>query len=101
MVILRPVRLTERTPLVGGRYHLRLYGGSICIKRWLPREFQFSRIENALIEFWYEEVELPDPQDTKNIVESTLPAHLHPREKELISQGAYAGAAYISQLLNK
>lgn len=101
MKILRPVRLSDRTPALGGRYHLKLYGGMVCVKRWLPREFEFSRIENALIEYWYEEIELPEPDDTKFIVDSSLPAHLHPRERELILQGAYSAAAYISELLNK
>lgn len=101
MVVLKPVDFKERTPVKAGRYLIQLYGGHICVKRWIPRSLEFSRMENPLIEKWYKEVILPDPNDLHFIMDDKVPKHLHFRERELILQGARMAAEYLHELLGK
>lgn len=86
--ILTQVRLTDRTPVKGDRYFIEQFGGHRQVKRWLPRTLEFSRVFGPLVEYWYDEFELPDVEDAYHLVANSLPSHLHEMERALILEGA-------------
>ena len=85
--VLVPVKITERTTIKEGRYPIRFHSGMLQAKRWNPRLGVFGRVEEALIDTWFEEVELPSGGDLVEIAKDDIPKQTHPEKIKLIVEG--------------
>lgn len=98
-MILKPIKLTLRKPIRGGRYPVKFYGGMVKTKNWVADKREFGRCDNAQVELWFEEVNLPSTEDMHFIVADQLPPNISPQEKELILKGARIATQFLHSIL--
>lgn len=101
MEILKPVFLRDRKPLNGDRYAIRLFGGLLTVRRWSIGRATFARMDDTVVEKWYQEINLPSPEDMHFIIDSKIPPGAHEKERELIQRGSRMAVEYLYELIKK
>lgn len=99
--VLVPVKLSQRRPLHGRRYPIKFYSGMLQAKRFIPNKNEFSRVEEATIDVWYDEVELPTGLDLIMIAREDIPEGTHPEKVKLIMEGMKLLARHYDTILNE
>lgn len=86
--LLKPVKLTLRKPLRNDRYFLKLVNGLNVSRRWMSYKRGFGKLPDALIDEWYEPVNIPSPEDIRYLVAEHIPPHVRYEEREAMLRGA-------------
>lgn len=100
MELLKEIKIAARKPDAPGKYLIKFFGGTMKLKNWLTRLNGFSKVPmHTSIESWYKEVSIPEETDVHFVVNDMIPPTAHPRERELILQGARMASDFIMKTL--
>ena len=99
--VLVPIKLTERKPLHSGRYPIKFYSGMLQAKRWIPAKNEFGRVDEALVDAWYDEVEFPSGDDLLAIAKDDIPKQTHPDRVALLLEGMKIMARHYENILKQ
>ena len=98
--LLKPIDIRKRKPFRTGRFFIRKFGGRLWADTFLLRLDRFKRIVNEeSIECWYKEFDMPTANDMHFVIDKEIPAHVHPKERELILKGARMAMAHIEEVI--
>lgn len=98
--LLKPIDYRKRKPFRTGRFFIRKFGGFLRADTFLLRldEFKYTR-NQEVIECWYKEFDMPTANDMHFVIDKEIPAHVHPKERELILKGARMAMVHIEEVL--
>lgn len=87
ILLLKPVKFTERKPLRKQRLFVVLYNGARRSKTWNPGSDNFALLDKALVDVWYDEMKMPSAEDMQAMVGEIIPAHASYEERQAMLRG--------------